>query len=63
MPSSTSADFGKPFKEIFSRYEGDFYKIDGMLFSPAEVQVVALETGETFSAGKVDPELIDASFG
>ncbi|NDW05247.1 methenyltetrahydromethanopterin cyclohydrolase [Jiella pacifica] len=63
LPSSTSADFGKPFKEIFSRYEGDFYKIDGMLFSPAEVQVVALETGETFSAGKVDPGLIDASFG
>ena len=63
LPSSTSADYGKPFKEIFSRYDGDFYKIDGQLFSPAEVQVVALETGETFSAGKVDAELIDASFG
>ncbi|ORE98717.1 methenyltetrahydromethanopterin cyclohydrolase [Aurantimonas sp. 22II-16-19i] len=63
LPSSTSADYGKPFKEIFSRYDGDFYKIDGTLFSPAEVQVVALETGETFSAGKVDAELIDASFG
>ncbi|MAU94645.1 MAG: methenyltetrahydromethanopterin cyclohydrolase [Fulvimarina sp.] len=63
LPSSTSADYGKPFKEIFSRYDGDFYKIDGTLFSPAEVQVVALETGETFAAGKVDAELIDASFG
>lgn len=63
LPSSTSADFGKPFKEIFSRYDGDFYKIDGMLFSPAEVQVVALETGETFFAGQIDPGLIDASFG
>ena len=63
LPSSTSSDYGKPFKEVFSRYDGDFYKIDGMLFSPAEVQVVSLESGETFRAGKVDPELIDASFG
>ncbi|MBP0615120.1 methenyltetrahydromethanopterin cyclohydrolase [Jiella mangrovi] len=63
LPSSQSEDYGKPFKEIFSRYDGDFYKIDGMLFSPAEVHVVALESGETFSAGRVDAELIDASFG
>ncbi|MBO0902645.1 methenyltetrahydromethanopterin cyclohydrolase [Jiella sonneratiae] len=63
LPSSTSQDYGKPFKEVFSRYDGDFYKIDGMLFSPAEVHVLALETGETFSAGGVDAELIDASFG
>ncbi|TFF27785.1 methenyltetrahydromethanopterin cyclohydrolase [Jiella endophytica] len=63
LPSSTSSDFGKPFKEIFSRYDGDFYKIDGMLFSPAEVHVVSLESGETFSAGQVDSALIDASFG
>ncbi|MBO0663386.1 methenyltetrahydromethanopterin cyclohydrolase [Jiella sp. MQZ9-1] len=63
LPSSTSEDYGKPFKEIFSRYDGDFYKIDGMLFSPAAVQVVALESGETFSAGAVNPDLIDASFG
>ena len=34
-----------------------------MLFSPAEVAVVALETGETFRGGAVDAKLIDASFG
>ena len=62
LPSSTAADYGKPFAEIFKAYEGDFYKIDGMLFSPAEVQVVALESGETFRGGSVDPKLIDASF-
>jgi methenyltetrahydromethanopterin cyclohydrolase len=34
-----------------------------MLFSPAEAMVTALETGETFRGGKLDPELLDASFG
>ena len=43
LPSSTANDYGTPFAEIFRRYEGDFYKIDPMLFSPAEVAVVSLE--------------------
>jgi methenyltetrahydromethanopterin cyclohydrolase len=37
VPSSASPDYGRPFAEIFARYAGDFYKIDPMLFSPAEV--------------------------
>ncbi|MBC8130801.1 MAG: methenyltetrahydromethanopterin cyclohydrolase [Rhizobiaceae bacterium] len=62
LPSRNSKDYGTPFAEIFRQYEGDFYKIDGALFSPAEVAVVALETGETFRAGGIDAKLIDASF-
>ncbi|HDZ75740.1 MAG TPA: methenyltetrahydromethanopterin cyclohydrolase, partial [Aurantimonas coralicida] len=62
LPSSTSKDYGTPFAEIFRQYKGDFYQIDPMLFSPAEVAVVALETGETFRGGAVDPKLVDASF-
>ena len=62
LPSSTANDYGKPFAEIFREYEGDFYKIDPMLFSPAEVAVVALESGETFRGGAVDAKLVDASF-
>lgn len=62
LPSSNSKDHGRPFADIFRQYEGDFYKIDGALFSPAEVAVVALETGETFRAGGIDQALIDASF-
>ncbi|BDA86311.1 methenyltetrahydromethanopterin cyclohydrolase [Aureimonas sp. SA4125] len=63
LPSRSSKDFGRPFADIFRQYEGDFYKIDGSLFSPAEVAVVALETGETFRAGGVDAALVAASFG
>jgi methenyltetrahydromethanopterin cyclohydrolase len=33
-----------------------------MLFSPALVAVTALETGETFRAGTISADLLDASF-
>ena len=34
LPSSSSPAFGKPFAEIFAEVNGEFYKIDAMLFSP-----------------------------
>jgi methenyltetrahydromethanopterin cyclohydrolase len=34
-----------------------------MLFSPAEVVVTALDSGESFRAGRIDRGLLDASFG
>jgi methenyltetrahydromethanopterin cyclohydrolase len=63
LPSSNSRDYGRPFAEIFKAYKGDFYKIDGSLFSPAEALVTAVETGETFRAGAINEKLLDASFG
>lgn len=62
LPSSSSDAYGKPFAEIFAAVEGDFYKIDGMLFSPAIVTVSNLDTGSSFHAGKLAPEIVDASF-
>jgi methenyltetrahydromethanopterin cyclohydrolase len=62
LPSNASRDYGRPFSEIFRRAKGDFYAIDPMLFSPAKIIVVALETGETFQSGEIAPELLDASF-
>ena len=63
LPSSASRDYGKPFAEIFADYDGDFFAIDPLLFSPAEVTVTAIESGREFDAGAVDPALIDLSFG
>lgn len=63
LPSSTSKDYGKPFAEIFKQYEYDFFKIDAMLFSPASVIVTAVESGNSFRAGKLDNALLDLSFG
>ena len=62
LPSSVSRDFGAPFSEIFRRFKGDFYAIDPMLFSPAEVIITAIESGASFRAGKLHHELLDASF-
>ena len=63
LPSSTSKDYGRPFAALFEAVGGDFYKLDPMLFSPARVMVTTLNSGRTFSAGRIDPELLAASFG
>ncbi len=44
------------------RSDGDFYKIDPMLFSPAEVIVSNLDTGSSFHAGELAPDIVDTSF-
>lgn len=61
LPSSSSRDYGAPFAEIFNRFGGDFYAIDPSLFSPAAVAVTALESGETFRAGAIATDLLNAS--
>lgn len=62
LPSVTSRDYGRPFKEIFSAVDYDFYAIDGSLFSPASVTVTALQTGRSFHAGRIAETFVDASF-
>jgi methenyltetrahydromethanopterin cyclohydrolase len=62
LPSTNSSDHGSPFAEIFGRVNGDFYKIDGALFSPAEVIVTSVTTGKSFRGGRLVPELVEASF-
>ncbi|KAF3982915.1 MAG: methenyltetrahydromethanopterin cyclohydrolase [Methylococcales symbiont of Hymedesmia sp. n. MRB-2018] len=63
LPSSTSKDYGKPFADIFKACNYDFFKIDSMLFSPASVIVTAMDSGNSFRAGKLDNALLDQSFG
>jgi len=61
IPASASQDYGTPFYDIFKRYDGDFYKIDPLLFSPAEVWLTSVQSGKTYHAGHVDPEVLRAS--
>lgn len=61
LPASASADYGTPFYDIFKRYDNDFYKIDPMLFSAAEVWLTSATTGRTFHAGGVNAEVLRAS--
>jgi len=61
LPASTSSDYGTPFYDIFKRYDNDFYKIDPMLFSPAEVWLTSATSGKTVHAGHVNPDVLIAS--
>jgi methenyltetrahydromethanopterin cyclohydrolase len=63
LPSKASRDYGQPFAEIFKRFNGDFYAIDPLLFSPAEVIVTAIESGDTFRAGGRDMKMLEQSLG
>lgn len=62
LPSRGSSAYGKPFAEIFSAVNGDFYRIDPMLFSPAAVTVTNIETGRSFHGGGLAPDIVDKSF-
>jgi methenyltetrahydromethanopterin cyclohydrolase len=61
LPATASKDYGTPFYEIFERYDKDFYKIDPLLFSPAEVWLQSATTGKTWHTGKVNVEVLKKS--
>ncbi len=61
IPASASKDYGTPFYDTFKRYDGDFYKIDPLLFSPAEVWLTSVESGKTHHAGHLNPDVLHAS--
>jgi methenyltetrahydromethanopterin cyclohydrolase len=62
VPASASPDWGEPFQAIFERYEQDFYKIDPMLFSPAEIVFHNLKTGRSFAFGRTKADVLYQSF-
>lgn len=62
IPSSASPDHGEPFAEIFRRYDHDFYKIDPLLFSPAVVTIVNMDSGQMRRFGETSPDLLQRSF-
>lgn len=61
IPSASSSDYGTPFYELFMRYKGDFYQIDRLLFSPAQVEINNLNSGSVFRAGHLNSALIKKS--
>jgi methenyltetrahydromethanopterin cyclohydrolase len=62
VPSSASADHGAPFSAIFERYQRDFYKIDPMLFSPAEIIFHNLKSGRSHFFGRIEADVLRRSF-
>jgi methenyltetrahydromethanopterin cyclohydrolase len=61
IPSTSSRDYGTPFYDLFMRYKGDFFRIDPLLFSPAQVEINNLSSGRVFRAGRFNPSLLQAS--
>jgi len=62
VPSCSSKEYGRPFGEVYREY-GDFYEIDPLLFSPAEVWLCNLNSGRSFHAGSLRPDILRYSFG
>jgi methenyltetrahydromethanopterin cyclohydrolase len=63
VPSRSSPAYGRPFLEIFEAAGRDFYKIDPLLFSPAEVVIHNIDTGRVHLSGSVAPQILRQSFG
>ena len=62
LPSSASDDHGQPFGKVLEAADWDFYEIDPLLFSPAEVSLVSVQSGRSFRAGGVRLDVLEQSF-
>jgi methenyltetrahydromethanopterin cyclohydrolase len=62
LPASASSDYGEPFGKVLEDAEFDFYKIDPLLFSPAQIRLTSLGSGRSFEAGAVNLEVLERSF-
>src|SRR3954466_10770144 len=61
VPSSASDDHGEPFGKVLEAADWDFYKIGPLLFSPAEIRLVRVESGRSFAAGGVAVDVLERS--
>src|SRR5918995_6666725 len=62
LPASASADYGEPFIGVLKRANFDFYAIDPLLFSPAQIRLTSVASGRSFEAGGVNLEVLERSF-
>jgi len=61
--SSASKQYGQPFAEVLRRAELDFYRIDSGLFAPAAMTIENMKSGRTFSAGKINVDVLTQTLG
>jgi methenyltetrahydromethanopterin cyclohydrolase len=62
LPASASSDYGEPFAKVLKDADFDFYKIDPLLFSPAQIRLTSAGSGRSFEAGRVNLEVLERSF-
>ncbi len=62
LPASASSDYGEPFGKVLKDANYEFYEIDPLLFSPAQIRVTNVDSGRSFEAGRVNLEVLERSF-
>jgi methenyltetrahydromethanopterin cyclohydrolase len=62
LPASASSDYGEPFGKVLKAADYDFYAIDPLLFSPAQIRVTSVGSGRSFEAGRVNLAVLERSF-
>lgn len=62
LPASASDDYGEPFGTVLKAADFDFYAIDPLLFSPAQIRLTSVGSGRSFEAGRVNLEVLERSF-
>jgi methenyltetrahydromethanopterin cyclohydrolase len=62
LPASASSDYGEPFAKVLKDANFDFYEIDPLLFSPAQIRLTSVGSGRSFEAGQVHLEVLERSF-
>jgi methenyltetrahydromethanopterin cyclohydrolase len=62
LPASASSDYGEPFGKVLKDANFDFYEIDPLLFSPAQIRLTSAGSGRSFEAGRVNLEVLERSF-
>lgn len=62
LPSAGSEAFGTPFGELLAAADWNFYDIDPMLFSPADVTLTSTESGRAHHGGGLAPGVLERSF-
>jgi len=62
LPASASSDYGEPFGKVLKDANFDFYTIDPLLFSPAQIRLTSVASGRSFESGRVNLEVLERSF-
>lgn len=63
VPSSSSADYGRPFAEVLAGCDNDFYRVDPLLFSAAKITFVNTDSGQHHAFGQTNAAILEKSFG
>ena len=62
VPSCSIREYGRPYMEAQATYK-NFFNLDPDQFAPAEVWLCNLNSGRSFHAGSLRPDILRRSFG